>query len=442
MNYSRARSIIIAVCLACMAGTTSAYSLLSNEKGYFGIDIEAAYGIFDIDKNFNGTDNGSSWQEGYIKYGFSGQWQTTGIIYGAINAVSSATWGDGDPAGFTLGNERRTAWEEVYLGWRSDHLFPALGADAVDIAIGSKVVTLGDGFIINDDGLNMGNGVALLNRGGAYYLAARHAFHKTATISISNGDDLRGDIIYLKSNNAAQAKPEMAIANFEYDRGCGSLGLSWIHGLDIDKNLANDNLLQRKSMNIYSLRSSHNNDKNLLVSFEVARQYRNDYMGQVRSGQKNKDTAWYAEVTWAFNEMDAIPILTGRYSHYGKTWDSLFTGLNRGFGTWFQGEVAANYAGPFNSNTDVYHLGLEMDTFNGLKLGLLFFDFDYKPRNNADPDVGGRELDMYVEWIAHPHLTIIPIIGLYRPDNAINSGGSQQNAGNNIYMQLMMVANF
>lgn len=40
--------------------------------------------------------------------------------------------------------------------------------------------------MINDDGPNLGNGVAdgALDRGGAYYLAARHAFDRTAMLRL------------------------------------------------------------------------------------------------------------------------------------------------------------------------------------------------------------------------------------------------------------------
>lgn len=102
----------------------------------------------------------------------------SGTAYSALNWVSSGTWGDGDAAGNSDGSERTTKIEDAYLGWRSADMFPVLGQDGVGLSFGRQVVKLGRGFLINDDGLNLGKGPAdgALNRGGAYYLAARHAF--------------------------------------------------------------------------------------------------------------------------------------------------------------------------------------------------------------------------------------------------------------------------
>ena len=110
----------------------------------------------------------------------------SGTLYGAFNLLSSATWGDGDAAGNTDGSERTTKIEDAYLGWRSADLFPALGQDGVDFSAGRQVIKLGRGFLINDDGPNLGNGPAngALDRGGAYYLAARHAFDRTAVLRL------------------------------------------------------------------------------------------------------------------------------------------------------------------------------------------------------------------------------------------------------------------
>lgn len=131
---------------------------------------------------------GSTWREGFIKYGLSGDQGLAGngTLYGSLNWVSSATWGDGDAAGNTDGSERTTKIEDAFLGWRSADLFPVLGKDGVDVSAGRQTIRLGSGFLINDDGPNLGNGVAdgALDRGGAYYLAARHAFDRTAMLRL------------------------------------------------------------------------------------------------------------------------------------------------------------------------------------------------------------------------------------------------------------------
>jgi len=434
---------LAAACLACSALTVSAHTLVETEQGKLNLDIELMWAAMEIDKNFDGRPGGSSWREGYAKYGFSGEWNAGGTLYGALNAVSSGTWGDGDPIGFTLGNERRTELEDAYLGWRSGDLLPALGENGLDISAGQRIVTIGDGFIINDDGLDFGNGFGPeMNRGGAYYLAARRAFHRTAVISLGGNQGLRGDAMYLKSNNRAQANTGMYVANLEYINDLGTLGLTWIHGKDVAARFADDFQLQREGMNIYSLRGAGNAGvKDLFLSFELARQYRDEVFDGERTGHDDNATAWYAEAGWTFSDIVWSPSLSYRYTRYGATWDGFFTGLNRGFGTWFQGEVANNYAGPFNGNAGIHHIGLKTTPLENLTLGLLYFDF--KTLKDRDiVDFSAREFDVYAEWAINDHLLIIPAVGWYKPEKDQNNGGAQFSSGNNLYTQLMIAVNF
>jgi len=444
MKYFRHLNLFTALCLACIVTNAKAYSLIETDHATLNADIEITLGTFTIDKNFNGKSGGSKWYEGYAKYGFSGEWKATTKFYGALNAVSSSTWEDGDPSGLTIGNERLTKLEDAYLGWRIGKGLPGMDKDILDISVGRRVITIGDGFIINDDGLNMGNGInPSLNRGGAYYLAARHAFHKTAAINLSITKNLRGDLIYFKSNNRAQANTGMVAANIEYvDENIGTLGFAWIHGKDVDTRFADDFQMQRKNMNIYSLRGTANAEiENLFLSFELARQYRDQIVSGKRTGLNDNAKAGYAEIGWTFSDIRLSPTLTYRYSYYGETWDSLFSGLNRGFGTWFQGEVAANYAGPFNHNTGIKHLGLKLNSNDDVSIGLLYFDFSPIKRNGID-DLGGTELDMYAEWAVNQNVMVISLLGLYKPDKDQSNGGSQYSGGNNLYSQLMLSINF
>lgn len=72
-----------------------AYELYSDESRHLNADMTAVFGQFNSRKNYDGTPGGSSWREGFIKYGVSGD-QTlggNGSAYGAFALVSSATWG-------------------------------------------------------------------------------------------------------------------------------------------------------------------------------------------------------------------------------------------------------------------------------------------------------------------------------------------------------------
>jgi len=176
-------ALSLAIGLASPAGAVELYS---DDDSHLNADVLAVFGMLNSRKNYDGTRGGSTWREGFIKYGLSGDQGLAGAgtAYGAFSLVSSATWGDGDPAGLSDGSERTTKIEDAYLGWRSGDLFPVLGKDGVDFSAGRQVVKLGRGFLINDDGTNLGKGPAdgALNRGGAYYIAARHAFDRTAVL--------------------------------------------------------------------------------------------------------------------------------------------------------------------------------------------------------------------------------------------------------------------
>jgi hypothetical protein len=431
--------LLAALSLAVLLAQPSAQAieLYADDESHLNADILAVYGLFNSRKNYDATPGGSTWREGFIKYGISGDQRLAGngSAYGALSWVSSATWGDGDAAGNTDGTERTTKLEDAYLGWRSGELFPLLGKDGVDASFGRQVVKLGRGFLINDDGPNLGKGPAdgALDRGGAYYLAARHAFDRTAVLRLGGERGVHASVLWLKSDNRAQAETELAAGTLDYTTAAGTLGLTWVHGLGVTEQWASEFQRQRDGMDTYSLRGEGNAGiDNTSFAFEYAWQDK----------QAGPEKAWYAEAGYTFAELPWAPSLTYRYTRYSEGWDALFTGLSTGYGTWFQGEVAANYAGPFNSNTGVHHLGLVAKPLENLTLGALYFDFDTLHTRNA-LNLGARELDLYVEWAVSPHLIISPLVGLYQPKKDENTGGNQVGGnGTNLYSQVTLAMPF
>lgn len=429
--------LVCTLALLLAAPLTQAHELYNQDGTVLNANLEALFGIFHSDESFNQAGNrkpgSSNWREGYVKYGLSAS-QTladSGSLYGAFSLLSSATWGDGDAAGLTLGDERRTAVEDAYLGWRSGTLFPLLGEDGIDISGGRQVVTLGDGFLIQGDPVNLGKVDlgANFNRGGAYYLAARKAFDRTAVLRLGGSQGWRGDLMWLKSDNHYQADSAMAVANLEHVGDAGTLGLSWIHGLDVDRRYAQImGLEHRDGMDTVSLRGRGNLG---VQDLEVA----GEYVTQDQRG--TRENAWYLEGSWTFSQLPWTPTATYRYSRFSKDFDPLFYGLSRGYGTWFQGEVAANYAGPFNTNTQVHHVGLKAKPRDNLTLGALYFDFDTLDTDQGN--VGGRELDLYVEWMVNDHLLISPVLGFYKPERSADSGGMQLGTRDTgTYLQLVI----
>ena len=430
--------------LALLVGATAqagAYELYADDDTHLNADLEAVFGLFHSQENYAITgskrEGSSSWREGYAKYGisFDQGLAGAGTSYGAFNLLSSGTWGDGDAAGFTDGSERTTKIEDAYLGWRSGQLFEAMGEDGVDVSFGRQNIMIGDGFLINGDALNLGKGLAdgEFNRGGAYWLAARKAFDQTAVLRLGGKDGLRGDLMWLKSDNRAQAKSELWVGNLEHVSEAGTLGLTAIDIRDIDEEFASPFQAERDGMKTYSVRGQGNAGvENLFLSGEYAWQDKKDV---------DDENAWYLEAGWTFADVAWSPNVSYRYSRYSEGFDPLFTGFSRGYGTWFQGEVASNYAGPFNTNTQIHHVAFKVTPLENLSLGALWFDFSTLDRDLGNTD--GRELDLYAEWAVSDHLIVMPVVGLYQPDRSADEGGTQIGSDDsNLYSQLVFVSMF
>lgn len=429
-------SLTVWAAACALAAPAAAYELYQEGNDLLNADVTAVFGVMHSHYNYDGRPGGTSWREGFVKYGLSGQTDklgsgSAGTVYGGLSFVSSGTWGNGDAGGMTNGSERRTSIEDAFLGWRSADLFPALGKDGLDVSAGRQVVKVGRGFLINDDGLNAGNalGGGGLSRGGAYYIAARHSFANTAVLRLGGQEGLHGSAMWLKSDNRAQARTEMGVGTLEYTAAPGTLGLTYIHGIDVDARYADPARSLRKGMDMYSLRGEGNAGiDNADFAFEFARQRKDT----------GTDTAWYAQAGYEFADLPWKPKLTYRYVRYGKNWDSFFTG---GYMGWLQGEVAGNYAGPFNTNTRSHHVALTVKPTETLTLGALFFDFRTL-HDRAALNLDGRELDLYAEWAVNEHLIISPLVGLYKPAAWAANGGLQSGKGRNVYAQVLFIMPF
>lgn len=427
--------------LVSTATHAGAYELYAQGDTHLNATLEAVFGIFHSQENYAPSGRlapgSSSWREGYIKYGVSGDQGlgSAGTAYGAFSLLSSGTWGDGDAAGFTDGSERTTKIEDAYLGWRSGNLFELLGKDGIDLSFGRQNIAVGDGFLIQGDALNLGRGNAdgQFNRGGAYYLAARKAFDKTAVLRIGGKEGWRGDLMWLKSDNRAQADTQMYVGTLEHVAEAGTVGLTYINTTNISQAYASPLQLERDGMKTYSLRATGNAGvKNLLLSGEYARQNKRN--------AANED-AWYLEAGWTFADAMWSPSASYRYSRFSEGYDTLFYGMSRGYGTWFQGEVAGNYSGPFNTNSRIQNVTLKVSPLENLTVGALYFNYDTLDRKLGNTD--GHEIDLYAEWHLNEHLTVMPLIGIYQPDKSAEQGGTQLgNNGKNVYSQVVFATTF
>lgn len=430
----------LAAILAGVSLQAPALELYSDTERHLNATVEAVFGAFHSEERYavaRDRPGAASWREGYVKYGLSADQRlgNNGTVYGAFALLSSATWGDGDAAGFSDGSERTSKIEDAYLGWKSGNQVPLLGEDGIDLSFGKQMVAVGDGFLIQGDSLNVGHGLAdgQFNRGGAYYLAARKSFDKTAVLRLGGKQGWRGDLMWLQSDNRAQANTEMHVATLEHVADAGTVGLTYIGTSHVDARYASPQQLERDGMKTYSVRAQGNAGvDNLFLSGEYAKQ------NKPHSADEN---AWYLEAGWTFADLPWQPNVSYRYSRFSEQYDTLFYGLGRGLGTWFQGEVAGNYAGPFNSNARVQKVGLSVSPAASLTVGALLFKFDTLDRGLGNVD--GRELDLYAEWTINEHLMIVPLVGLYQPHRSAEQGGTQLgNDNNNLYSQVVFVSTF
>ncbi|MBC3488512.1 hypothetical protein HU750_22920 [Pseudomonas sp. SWRI50] len=438
--HHRPFRLTLAALLAGASLSASAHELYSDAERHLNANVEAVFGAFHSERSYaiaRGQPGSTSWREGYIKYGLSADQAlgSVGSLYGAFAMLSSATWGDGDAAGFSDGSERTSKIEDAYVGWKSGNLVPILGEDGIDLSFGKQMVAVGDGFLLQGDSLNVGHGLAdgQFNRGGAYYLAARKSFDKTAVLRLGGNSGWRGDLMWLQSDNRAQANTELHVATLEHVADAGTVGLTYIGTTHVDEQYASPLQLERDGMKTYSLRGQGNAGvENLFLSGEYAKQDK---------PHTATEDAWYLEAGWTFADLPWQPNLSYRYSRFSEQYDTLFYGLGRGLGTWFQGEVAGNYAGPFNSNARVQKVGLTVSPTPTLNLGVMGFHFDTIDRSLGNVD--GRELDIYAEWTLNDNLMIVPLVGLYQPDRSVEQGGTQLgNHHDNLYGQVVFVSTF
>lgn len=425
-------SAAVAAATAAVAMPAAAYNLHSENGTELNLDVEAIVGAFSSEENYFGkAGNGSDWQEAYIKAGLSGShsYSAQGAsVYGAVNILSSGTFGDGDAGGNTSGNERETDFEDIYVGWRSGNMIPALGENGVDVSFGRQNISIGDGFLLNSDSLNLGDTLgAQADRGGAYWLAARKAFDETFWLKLGGDSGVRSDLFWFKSDNNGQSNVEMAGLNIEYVTDSGTFGAMYLEGLGQNDVLGMGH--DRDGMETLSLRYQGNAGvENLFLNAEFVHQ---------ENGSGVDSDAWTAEAGWTFADLPWSPAVNYRYTSYDDGFDSLFFGFSRGYGTWYQGEVAANYAGPFGSSADIHHVGLKVFPAETLALGAMYFDFKDSTTFGANSE--GQELDLYAEWVVNDHLIISPLVGIYSPDS---SNATQNTKKDNTYFQVLAIVPF
>lgn len=429
----------VLACSIVLASTSQAAEIYKDEKKQLNAEITSWVGAFSSQENYYPTDkDGSQWTEGFVKYGFSGNIKTASnsSLYGAIAGITSFVCGDGDMAGNTNGTEDKTTLENAYIGWKSGNLWPALGENGFDISFGSQVYQLGDGFLVTDDSANLGENrnypeaeSKMVNRGGAYYTAARRSFNKAAVVKMGPAEGLKAEFAWVQSENPIHASSEFASADLTYKHGPHSLSVDYIKFLDFNENeavLLNPKVFMRDNMQVYSIRGETNAGvENISLNFNYSHQKKEKLLTDTYDviDQNHDDNAWYAGAGYSFTKAPWTPTLNYRYTHYSENWDAMFVGIKK-LGTWIPGEVAGNFAGPFNSNSNIHMISVEASPTEKLILGANLYKFD-SIEKQLQPDYSGKELDLFAFYQVNESLALIPIVGIYKPDKSAENNGSQ-----------------
>lgn len=429
-----AAAITLGSLMTALAAPAQAISLYADDDSELELAIEAGAGTFHSDSSYaiaRTDDDAVNWQEGYVNARLKGllRLNEAGEMYAGTGLVSSAVLGDGDAAGFSTGDERRTSLDALYLGWRSGQSLAALGDNGLDISVGRQGFVIGDGFIINSDGLNVGKGLGSdLNRGGVYYMAARKTFDNTAIVRIGGDKGLRADLFRLQSDNRVMGEPTFTGINVEHISDLGTFASLY---LKTESNGEFANPVRDGQKTVSGRYAGNAGIENLTLSTELVRQVSGDTTTVAHAG--------YAEAGWSFADAPWSPTLAYRFSSFDEHYDPLYYGFSRGFGTWFQGEVAANYAGPFSTNTDIHLVSLKASPAENLNLGINHFSFGNHKTDAALGNMNASELDIYAEYFPSETMMISPLVGWFNPQASAANGGTQLgDAHRSLYAQLML----
>lgn len=437
----------MALAIAGMAAPVHAFELYNDNGITLNGDLSLAAGVINSGRSYNtlatlSRANNRTWFEGTAIYGLSGEITPKtdiGTFFGAFDLFSGIHRGGRDAMGASQ-NTAQTQLANAYAGWRSGDTIPWLGHDGLKVSAGRQAFTLGNGYLIGGDRIDLGKGVfgapsGLKRGGGTFYLASLSSFENTAILELGGDTGFHFKGFWLKSGNGYQGKMSLAGGNLEYhDPRYGMLGLTYIRGLTVDLNTyGGPGWAHRAGQNTWS---AYGNTSLGVKQLKLAGQYVREAKGPGGAGQAH---SWYASAQWTFVNMPWSPALTYRFNRFSKSFDPLFYGFTD-FGTWYQGEVGGNYAGPFNSNADIQFVRLAANPSKNLQLAVNYYNFN----GRTSGALNGNEVDVYGVWTIFSRLTIIPLMGAYMPSNSTASGGGTQIGGNgpNILSELLFLVSF
>jgi Alginate export len=428
-----------------------------------------------------------NWLEGFIKpfAELETPFFDLGHTYALVSVVGALTRGNGDatsslaPQGArstTSNAPQHAALEDAVIGWHSGNLFAdSLGDDAIELTGGRQSFVLGDSFLI-------GTGVVNGFGRAAFYLQPRASFDATAILKL-NLSPVRAKLFHLENRvdqdlmqGFDQPKTDffgLDIALFEVSeeepapKGSGekqartaaqavqttrvkkevpdlwSAGFDFLHVYNADSTPGTFSFPpgepsstlslfgNRKGLNVYSgylAGSFFKFDPNIRLHSQFVLE-RNDSVDR-----RVKAAAWYVEPGYKFSTLPWTPQLNLRYAHFSgdpnpqdrlkQSYDPLFTtGGDRGFGSWFLGEIFGQYISP-NSNLNVAMAHLKFSPRDTVEAGIIYYDFHFaETAQFNNPNITSRnaaqEVDFYSVWSATEWLTLSGVLGFAVPGTGL-----------------------
>jgi Alginate export len=408
-----------------------------------------------------------------------------GHTYALVSVVGALTRGNGDatsslaPQGArstTSDAPQHAALEDAVIGWHSGNLFAdSLGEDAIELLGGRQSFVLGDSFLI-------GTGVVNGFGRAAFYLQPRASFDRAAILKL-NLSPVRAKLFHLENRvdqdlmqgfdqpktdffgldialfQASEEEPSPKAAGEKEARKAAqavqttrvkkevpdlwSAGFDFLHVYDADSTPGTFSFPpgepsptlslygNRRGLNVYSgylAGSFFKFDPNIRFHSQFALE-RNDAVDR-----RVKAAAWYVEPGYKFSTLPWTPQLNLRYAHFTgdpnpndrlkQSYDPLFTtGGDRGFGSWFLGEIFGQYISP-NSNLNVAMAHLKFSPLDTVEAGAIYYDFHFdQTAQFNNPTItsknAAQEVDFYSVWSATEWLTVSAVVGFAVPGTGL-----------------------
>jgi hypothetical protein len=394
-------------CVAAFAILTAAgvghaeYTILETDR--FTLDggfIVSLYGVTTDNLNFGAgvvNHNGEFHRdvdnsEYYFKPGITFAWRPfeSGEFYGGLNAAAVGQTGDGDPGGFTSGASHVARVDSAYGGWRTK---------LYDLSFGRQEFTVGDQFLIGYNA-NFNS-----DRDANLWVFPFKAFENSAILRLETSP-LRSDTFWVRSDED-QGDAELAGINVEHPLADekGKFGAMFAKVVSANP----DFVFKREGIEVYDVRANAIHVpwvENLTLNSELAFERGSD------SGTRYDAHAWYAEGEYEFAATPWKPIIGYRYGFWSgdddagtdskrESFDSLFYYFGRGWGTWYQGEIAGEYL-LFNTNQITHMAKVVVHPWETVALWALFFHHRLEEKNYFGIPVTDEhfmdEVNLILEW--------------------------------------------